>query len=287
MIAIRFEDVTLARGARVVLDRVSFAIEQGAFVGVLGPNGSGKTTAMRAILGLLPPRSGRIEVLGRTATRGNPAIGYMPQARREAGLFLRGWDVVAAAGGVGGLWPSRGPRWGPWRGAAERAAVDRALDLVDATAIARRPMGALSGGERQRLLLAQALVGEPKLLLLDEPLISLDPHRQAEMVALVREVQQRLGIAVLFSAHEVNPLLGAMDQVLYLGGGRAALGTVAEVVRGDVLSALYGTKIEVLDVGGRLFVMSGGQDMEGGAHLHEHDQGHDHGHGHGGAHAGI
>ena len=288
MIAIRFEDVTLARGARVVLDRVSFAIEQGAFVGVLGPNGSGKTTAMRAILGLLPPRSGRIEVLGRTATRGNPAIGYMPQARREAGLFLRGWDVVAAAGGVRGIWP----RWGPWRGAAERAAVDRALDLVDATAIARRPMGALSGGERQRLLLAQALVGEPKLLLLDEPLISLDPHRQAEMVALVREVQQRLGIAVLFSAHEVNPLLGAMDQVLYLGGGRAALGTVAEVVRGDVLSALYGTKIEVLELGGRLFVMSGGQDMEGGAHLHEHDQGHDHqghdhGHGHGGAHAGI
>ena len=283
MIAIRFEDVTLARGARVVLDRVSFAIEQGAFVGVLGPNGSGKTTAMRAILGLLPPRSGRIEVLGRTATRGNPAIGYMPQARREAGLFLRGWDVVAAAGGVRGIWPG----WGPWRGAAERAAVDRALDLVDATAIARRPMGALSGGERQRLLLAQALVGEPKLLLLDEPLISLDPHRQAEMVALVREVQQRLGIAVLFSAHEVNPLLGAMDQVLYLGSGRAALGTVAEVVRGDVLSALYGTKIEVLKVGGRLFVMSGGQDMEGGAHLHEHDQGHDHGHGHGGAHAGI
>ena len=283
MIAIRFDEVTLARGARVVLDRVSFAIEQGAFVGVLGPNGAGKTTAMRAILGLLAPQSGRIEVLGGQATRGNPAIGYMPQARREAGLFLRGWDVVAAAGGVRGLWPWRGP----WRGAAERAAVDRALDLVDATAIARRPMGALSGGERQRLLLAQALVGEPNLLLLDEPLISLDPHRQAEIVTLVREVQLRLGIAVLFSAHEVNPLLGAMDQVLYLGGGRAALGTVAEVVRGDVLSKLYGTKIEVLEVGGRLFVMSGGQDMEGGAHLHEHGYGHDHGHEPGGAHVGV
>ncbi|MDE2580965.1 MAG: ATP-binding cassette domain-containing protein, partial [Rhodospirillales bacterium] len=166
----------------------------------------------------------------------------------------------------------------------ERAAVDRALDLVDARALARRPLAALSGGERQRLLLAQALLGAPRLLLLDEPLISLDPHRQAEVVALVREVQRRLGIAVLFSAHEVNPLLAAMDRVLYLGAGQAAIGPVAEVVAAPVLSRLYGTPIEVLEVRGRLFVMSGGQDMERAAHRHEHGHGHDHGHDHGHSH---
>ncbi len=275
MSAVRFAQVTLARGARTVLREVSFAIEAAEFVGVLGPNGAGKTSMMRAILGLLAPRSGTITVLGRPAARGNPAVGYMPQARGELGLHLRGWDFVAAAGAA---------RWGlPWRGRAERAAVDRALDLVDARALAARPLAALSGGERQRLLLAQALLGEPKLLLLDEPLISLDPHRQAEVVALVRAVQRRLGIAVLFSAHEVNPLLGAMDRVLYLGAGQAALGTVAEVITAPVLSRLYGTQIEVLELRGRLFVMSGGQDMEHAAHRHEHghDHGHDHDHGHG------
>ncbi|MDE2006804.1 MAG: ATP-binding cassette domain-containing protein, partial [Rhodospirillales bacterium] len=182
-------------------------------------------------------------------------------------LRLSGWAFVAAMvrGHVPGL---------PRLDRAGRAEVDRALDLVGARALARRKLAELSGGERQRLLLAQALIGRPRLLLLDEPLISLDPHRQAEIVALVDALRRRLGIAVLFSAHEVNPLLGAMDRVLYLGAGRAALGTVAEVVRGDVLSELYGTRIEVIEVGGRLFVMSGGADMEAGAHRHEHGHSH-------------
>ncbi|MGH7043575.1 MAG: ATP-binding cassette domain-containing protein, partial [Acetobacteraceae bacterium] len=161
MTAVRFERVSLAIGARTVLRDVSFAIAEAEFVGVLGPNGAGKTTLMRAILGLLAPRAGAIVVLGRPAVRGNPVLGYMPQARHELGLHLRGWDFVAAAGAA---------RWGPpWRGREERAAVDRALDLVDARALARRPLATLSGGERQRLLLAQALLGEPRLLLLDEP----------------------------------------------------------------------------------------------------------------------
>ena len=264
--AVGFAGVSLALGARSVLREVSFSIAATEFVGVLGPNGAGKTTVMRAILGLLAPRAGTLTVLGQPATRGNPAVGYMPQARREIGLHLRGWDFVAAAAAT---------RCGrPWHSAAERAAVDRALDLVDAGALARRPLAALSGGERQRLLLAQALIGEPRLLLLDEPLISLDPHRQAEVVALVRAVQLRLGIAVLFSAHEVNPLLGAMDRVLYLGAGQAAIGTVAEVITGPVLSRLYDTPIEVLALRGRLFVMAGGQDMEHDAHRHDHGHAH-------------
>src|SRR6185312_12138574 len=124
------------------------------------------------------------------------------------------------------------------------------------------PLAETSGGERQRLLLAQALLGHPRLLLLDEPLISLDPHHQGAVVDLTRSLQKELGIAVLFSAHEINPLLGALDRVLYLGSGKAALGTVAEVITGPVLSRLYGSDIDVLRVNGRIFVMSGGYDLE-------------------------
>jgi zinc/manganese transport system ATP-binding protein len=180
----------------------------------------------------------------------------------------------------------------PFLGKAGRIEVDRVLDLVGARDLARRPLAELSGGERQRLLLAQTLIGRPRLLLLDEPLISLDPHHQRSVVELAKSLQAELGIAVLFSAHELNPLLGALDRVLYLGNGHAALGTVDEVITGPVLSRLYGSEIDVVRLHGRIFVMSGSHDVEhdehrhddGSAHAHGLDQ-HDH-HDHHGAHAG-
>ena len=267
MTAVELSGVTLALDARPILAGVDLSIRQGEFVGVLGPNGAGKTTLMRAILGLLRPMSGTIAVLGAPAARGNPAIGYMPQTRVSQAARLTGWDFVAAA--------VDGHRWGlPIRGAAGRAGVDRALGLVGATGLARRPLAELSGGERQRLLLAQALLGGPRLLLLDEPLMSLDPHRQREVVELVRELQRELSLTVLFSAHELNPLLPALDRVLYLGGGHAALGSVAEVITGPVLSRLYGSDIEVVHLNGRVFVMSGGCEIERDEHRHDHGHGH-------------
>jgi zinc/manganese transport system ATP-binding protein len=276
MNAIELRHVVLALGGRTVLADISLDIPSGTFIGVLGPNGSGKTTLMRAILGLVPPSAGTIRVLGRAATRGNPIIGYMPQVRgTSSGLRLSGWDFVASA--------ANGHRLGlPIPSKAERADIDRALDLVGARELGARPLAEMSGGERQRLLLAQALMGRPQLLLLDEPLISLDPHRQHEVVGLIKSIQLELGITVLFSAHELNPLLNAIDQVLYLGSGQAALGTVEEVITGPVLSRLYGAEIEVLRVNGRIFVMSGSHDMERDAHLHDH--GGDHGHDHAGEH---
>lgn len=249
MSAVAFAGVTLAHGARRVLDDVSFTIAECEFVGVFGPNGAGKTTLMRAVLGLIRPARGAVSVFGRTPSRGNTAIGYLPQLRgTTGGLRLRGWDVVASAAG--------GHRWGlPLAGGAVRREVAWALARVDATALAARPLGELSGGERQRLLLAQALLGRPRLLLLDEPFAGLDPHHQAGVVALVRDLQRTLGIAVLFSAHDLNPVLGAMDRVLYLGGGQAALGAVDQVVTGPVLSHLYGARIEVVRLDGRVFVL--------------------------------
>jgi zinc/manganese transport system ATP-binding protein len=262
MNAIAFRDASLTLGGRVVLAGVSLDIATREFVGVLGPNGSGKTTLMRAVLGLVAPSRGTVHVLGRAATRGNPDIGYMPQVRGMVGsLRLSGWDFVASI--------VNGHRLGlPIPGRAERAEIDRALDLVGARELARRPLAEVSGGERQRLQLAQALIGRPRLLLLDEPLISLDPRHEREVVGLVKSLQFELGITVLFSAHELNPLLGAIDRVLYLGRGRAALGTVAEVVTGPVLSQLYGAEIEVVRLGGRIFVMSGDHPVERDAHRH-------------------
>ena len=262
MNAIALRDVTLAFGRRIVLADVNLDIAEGEFVAVLGPNGAGKTTLLRAVLGLVPPLRGEISVLGRLARRGNPAVGYLPQASAAGfGVRISGREFVASA--------VNGHRLGlPIAGRRGRNEVERVLDLVGAAALGRRPLGELSGGERHRLLLAQALIGRPRLLLLDEPLISLDPHREREAVEIVRRVQRELGIAVLFSAHEINPLLGAIDRLLYLGACRAEIGTVAEVVTGPVLSRLYGVPIEVVRLDGRIFVMSGGQPVEVAAHRH-------------------
>jgi len=261
--AVAFERVSLALGSRVVLAEADFVIDSGELVGVLGPNGSGKTTLMRAILGLIPASAGRIKVLGEDAKRGNPAIGYMPQSRHAAGaLRLTGGDFVLSA--------ADGHRWGlPWAGAASRKDASWALEAVGASELAKRPLAEISGGERQRLLLAQAVLGRPALLLLDEPLINLDPSHQAAVVQLVKRLQQELGITILLSAHELNPLLGVLDRVLYLGSGHAALGTVDEVITGPILSRLYGSEIEVVRLGGRIFVMSSAHNMERSEHRHD------------------
>ena len=277
MNAIELRNVSLTLGGRIVLANISLDIPFGAFVGVLGPNGAGKTTLMRAILGLVAPSGGALHVFGQPATRGNSAIGYMPQVGGTiSGLRLSGWDFVASG--------ATGHRLGlPIPNKTERADIGRVLALVGAVELASRPLAEMSGGERQRLLLAQALLGRPQLLLLDEPLISLDPHRQQEVVALVKTLQIDLGITVLFSAHELNPLLNAIDQVLYLGRGHAALGTVDDVITGPVLSRLYGADIDVVRLQGRIFVMSGSHDVERDEHRHDHA--HDHGHDHAAADA--
>jgi zinc/manganese transport system ATP-binding protein len=264
MSAVELQDVSLTMGARQVLDNVSLTLQDAEFIGVFGPNGAGKTTLMRAILGLVRPNRGTIRVLGAPAARGNPAIGYMPQTRSQAPIGrLCGWDFVAGA--------AQGHRWGlPLASTASRRQIDWALELVGARGLAERSLAELSGGERQRLLLAQALLGEPRLLLLDEPLISLDPHHQRSVVELAKRIQQELSITVLFTAHELNPLLEALDRVLYLGNGHVALGSVDQVINGPALSRLYGSPIDVVHVNGRIFVMSGSLEIERDEHRHPH-----------------
>lgn len=272
MSVIALDHVMLRVGSRIVLSDVSFDIEAGEFIGVLGPNGAGKTTLMRAILGLLPPTSGSVKVFGHTPERGNPAIGYLPQLRTVLpDLRVRGRDFIASS--------LNGERWGlPSLSLYDRSMIEETLDAVEARDLAARPLSDMSGGERQRLLLAQALIGQPKLLLLDEPLISLDARHQEVAIDVVRKVCRERKITVLFSAHELNQLLGTLDRVLYLGNGQAVLGIVEEVVTTPVLSRLYGTEIQVVRADGHIFVMSRGRDVERTDHLHDH---HGHGHEHG------
>ena len=272
MSVIALDHVTLRIGSRIVLSDVSFDIEAGEFIGVLGPNGAGKTTLMRAILGLLPPISGSVKVFGHTPERGNSAIGYLPQLRTVLpDLRVRGRDFIASS--------LNGERWGlPSFSLYDRSMIEETLDAVGVRDLAARPLSDMSGGERQRLLLAQALIGQPKLLLLDEPLISLDARHQEVAIDVVRKVCRERKITVLFSAHELNQLLGTLDRVLYLGNGQAVLGTVEEVVTAPVLSRLYGTEIQVVRADGHIFVMSRGRDVERTDHLHDH---HGHGHEHG------
>ena len=270
--AISIKNLSLNLGGEPILDNISLEIAAGEFIGVLGTNGAGKTTLFRAILGLIPPASGEIRVLGAPVTRGNADIGYLPQARNlNPQLRLSAREFLKSA------W--RGQHWGlPLYGREAEAAIDRVLGLSQAQELANRPISELSGGERQRLLIAQSLLGNPKILLLDEPLISLDPARQQATIHLVRQIGLEMKLTILFSAHELNPLLGSLDRVLYLGRGQAALGAVAEVITAPVLSKLYGTDIEVITVNNRIFVMASGAELGLEAHLHEHD--HDHGHHH-------
>ena len=272
MSALKFDNVTIRLGGRDILSAASFEIGTGEFVGMLGANGAGKTTLMRAALGLVPVASGGILVLGQPATRGNAQIGYMPQNRGAiVGLRLTGWDVVASS--------AIGARFGfVTLDKATRREIDWALEEVGARELAQRSIDELSGGERQLVLLSQALIGKPRLIMLDEPLISLDPAHQKTVVEIARRICDNLKVAILFSAHELNPLVNAIDRVLYLGGGEAVIGAVDDVVNGPVLSRLYDAPIEVVRVKGRYYVMAGDVDVERDAHRHDGAHGHSHAH---------
>lgn len=265
---VALDRATIRIGGRTVLTDASFAIEPGEFIGVLGPNGAGKTTLMRSILGLLPPSAGSVKVFGRAPQCGDRSIGYLPQLRTVLpDLRVRGLDFIGAS--------LHGERWGlPHLSQRDRHMIEDTLNAVGAHELAMRPLSEMSGGERQRLLLAQALIGNPRLLLLDEPLISLDARHQEVAIKVVKKVCRERSITVLFSAHELNQLLPAIDRVLYLGNGHAVLGNVDEVVTAPVLSRLYGTEIQVVRASGHIFVMSHGSDVERTDHAHDH--GHQH-----------
>ena len=256
--AVRVRGVSARLAGKPVLSGVDVTVQRGDFVAVLGPNGAGKSTLMKVILGLLGVAAGTVEVLGRPPRQMRSGIGYLPQRRSfDASTRVRGIDLVRLGldGARFGVSLPIGTRARERRRRAQ-AQVGEAIELVGATAYAHRPIGELSGGEQQRLLVAQALVQGPELLILDEPLDSLDLPNQAAIAALLQRICRSRGVAVVLVAHDVNPLLGYLDRVVYLAAGRAVEGSVEEVITRPTLTALFGAPIEVLrTTDGRLVVV--------------------------------
>jgi zinc/manganese transport system ATP-binding protein len=257
----------LAFGDRVLWDHLDLTVHAGEFVAVLGPNGTGKTSLLKVLLGQLPLTAGTATVAGRRVEEGSEQIGYVPQHRSvDQGLSVRGQDLVSLGydGHRWGLTSLRDRR-------TKRAAVELALGQVNGIHLAGVPVGVMSGGELQRVRIAQALATDPVLLLCDEPLLNLDPANARLVSALIDQRRREADTAVLFVTHEVNPVLPYVDRVLYLVDGRFRIGTVEEVMTSSTLSELYRADIQVVQVGGRYVVVGEHLDHSGHAVGHDHD----------------
>jgi zinc/manganese transport system ATP-binding protein len=268
--AISLRGAELRRGGRVLWSDLDFDIAPGEFVAVLGPNGAGKTSLLKVLLGLVPLSRGTVLVGGREPHRGSSLVGYIPQQKGfDTDLGARGRDLVQL--GVDGH------RFGrPWSRADVRDRVDAAIDAVGASGYADSPIGRLSGGEQQRLRVAQALLGDPAVLLCDEPLLSLDLNHQRGVVELIDARRRSADTAVVFVTHEINPVLPYVDRILYLVDGRWTAGTVDEVMTSERLSQLYGVPVEVLRVRGRVLVVGGSDEGGAAPELGDHPHHHDH-----------
>lgn len=258
-------DLALGYDNAAIVTNINLSIKKGEFIGILGPNGSGKSTFLRALLGLVQPIAGVIKVLNQNPLHGNADIGYMPQMRKHVAvvnLTSRALLQASCNGLALGL---------PILTKANKAEIQQTLEIVHATEFADRPFRQLSGGERQRIYLAQALIGKPDILLLDEPLSNLDPRYQDVFVSLLTEIKNNMNVTILMTAHDPNPLLHIMSRVLYFANGKAAIGAINEIITSSALTAMYGTPIEVIKFKERLFVLSDKQQNILGEVRHHHD----------------
>jgi zinc/manganese transport system ATP-binding protein len=253
---------------KVVWKDANFDVQPGEFVAVIGPNGAGKTTLFRLLLGLHHPASGRLTVLGSAPRRGNYRIGYVPQRHTVDKDTHLECDKLVRLAYPGKRWGPNGRfaplQWGPrFRLGAEREAAERVLEDVGAYDLSYKPLGSLSGGELQRVFLAEALVGDPQMLLLDEPLSNLDLRRSRELVETIHGLVQSRGVTTLLVAHDINPMIKCLDKVIYIANGKVATGRPSDVLTSESLTALYGVRVEVLHDSRGNIVIVGGEDERG------------------------
>jgi zinc/manganese transport system ATP-binding protein len=254
---VRAEHLEVAYRDKVVWHDAAFEVRRGEFVALIGPNGAGKTTLFRLLLGLRRPTRGTLTVFGTTPRRGNRRIGYVPQRHTVDNDTHVAAEVLVRLG-------ASGYRWGPQLNfRREKAAAREALAAVNATELGDTPLGSLSGGELQRIFLAEALVGNPEMLLLDEPLSNLDIRRARELVEVVHSLVRSRGVTTLLVAHDINPLIECLDKVIYIANGNVATGTPEEVLTSRSLTELYGVPVEVLhDSRGNIVIVGGADPHE-------------------------
>jgi zinc/manganese transport system ATP-binding protein len=269
--AIQLQGAAIELGGRFIWRGVDLRVAAGQFAAILGPNGAGKSTLLKAILGVLPLNEGSIAVFGKSVRRGNDSVGYLPQRRNfDADLRVRAVDLVRL-GLDGARWGMPLPLLGRFLPSHLRGArrVEAVLEMVGAGTYAGRPIGELSGGEQQRILIAQALVSGARMLVLDEPLDSLDLSNQQAISGLVKRICHEGGVTVLLVAHDINPILPYVDQVVYVAQGNVVAGAPDDVIRSETLSRLYGTPVEVLrTTDGRVIVVGQNEPVS----YHAHDQ---------------
>ncbi len=261
---------TVRLGRETIWQDVNLDVRAGEFIAILGPNGAGKSTLIKTVLGILPLSVGTVTVFGQPARRGNPDIGYVPQRRSfDADVRIRGRDIVRL-GLDGGRWGPPFPFLNPREARALSERVQRVIESVGSVAYADRPIGEISGGQQQRLLVAQALVTNPRMLVLDEPLESLDLANQQAIAGIIRRISKETGAAVLLVTHDVNPVLSSIDRVIYIARGHVAVGTPAEVITSETLSKLYDSPVEVLHARDGSLVVIGCTGECISYHEHEH-----------------
>ncbi len=264
MIAIETRHLTLGYQKHPIVENIDLSIQKGEFIAILGPNGAGKSTFLRSLLGLAKPICGEIFLFGEKPGCHNNRIGYMPQARHHVSIAnLTSRAMLEAV--------YQGLRFGiSFESKNKNQEISRVLHLVKAEALGKKPIQQLSGGEKQRIHLAQALLGTPELLLLDEPLSNLDPHFQDTFIHILENIKNQLKVTILLTAHDPNPLLNVMSRVLFFAKGKFLIGKAEDIMTSERLSTLYDTPIDVIQYNERLYVLGDGHNILGqGAHHHD------------------
>jgi len=269
---IKLTDAALRFGERSLWENMNLGISAGEFIAILGPNGSGKSSFLRVLLGLDELSAGSATIYDKSPSRGNNYIGYVPQQRTfDADIPIRGVDLVEL-----GL---NGHKWGMLNlNSRNKNQVNRIIKEIGASDYAQRPLGKLSGGEQQRLRIAQALVSDPKILICDEPFLSLDLKNQEAVSDLINKYRKKNNTTVLFVTHDINPIINIVDRVLYIARGKWSIGLPKEVLTDKTLTELYNSKVSVFNVDGRIFIVGGDDiiiDNEGHHHHHHHTKHHD------------
>jgi zinc transport system ATP-binding protein len=255
--AIEIDDLWVSIYGRDVLKEVSISLERGAFLGIVGPNGGGKTTLLRVMLGFVRPSRGSVRILGREpreTLRSGWKVGYLPQGFHQ--------DVNFPASALDVVMMGRYGRLGLFRrvGEKDREAAYHALELVGMKEAAPRSFGRLSGGEQQRVSIARALAGKPELLILDEPSTGVDMVAQEDFYELLKDLQERLELTIVMVSHDVGVISTMVSEVACLNCTLSFHERAKELEKTNHLGKLYGHQVSMLVHGKSCKDCSGEED---------------------------